>query len=136
MDVSETTRGMAKALLLAIDPAQALNLPHPHGGQQRVIANARRFNVIAAGRRWGKNTLAEDRIVRPALDGKPVAWFSPTYKTLAEDWRRMLDRLQPVIRDKSEQEKRIELATGRDDRHVVARCPQDDPGTRLRLHSD
>ena len=44
--------------------------------------------MIAAGRRWGKNTLAEGQIILPALQGKPVAWFSPTYKTLAEDWRR------------------------------------------------
>ena len=48
-----------------------------------VIKGAKQFNVIAAGRRWGKNTLAEGQIILPALQGKPVAWFSPTYKTLA-----------------------------------------------------
>jgi hypothetical protein len=58
---------MARALLLAIEPTAALALPVPHPGQQRIIAEARRFNVIAAGRRWGKNTLAEGRVILPAL---------------------------------------------------------------------
>jgi hypothetical protein len=68
---------MARRLLLAVDPAAGLRFPRPHAGQQRVIAQARRFNVLAAGRRWGKNTLAEGRIILPALLGRPVAWFSP-----------------------------------------------------------
>src|SRR5215472_15361942 len=103
---------IARALLLAVEPEAALSLPHPHAGQRRILAEAARFNVLAAGRRWGKNTMAEDRVLRPALEGKPVAWFSPTYKTLAEDWRRLTGILRSVIRDKSEQERRILLVTG------------------------
>jgi hypothetical protein len=103
---------MARALLLAIDPETALDLPPPHSGQQTVIADAQRFNVLAAGRRWGKNTLAEGCIVLPALQGKPVAWLSPTYKTLADDWRRLSDILLPVAKSKNEQERRIVLTTG------------------------
>ena len=76
------------------------------------MAEAARFNVIAAGRRWGKNTLAEERLIGPALNGKPVAWFSPTYKTLAEDWRRVSEILRPVCVEKSEQERRMKLLTG------------------------
>src|SRR5215469_5700734 len=107
MDASE----LAKALLLAVDPETALNLPRPHAGQQRILAEATRFNVVAAGRRWGKNVLAEILVIRALLTGKRVAWFSPTYKMLLEDWRSFVGRLAPVTRAKSEQEHRIELTT-------------------------
>jgi len=102
---------MAKALLLRVDPETALNLPRPHAGQQRILAEAARFNVVAAGRRWGKNVLAEILVIRALLAGKRVAWFSPTYKMLLEDWRSFVGRLAPVTRAKSEQEHRIELTT-------------------------
>jgi hypothetical protein len=92
-------------------PTLELVLPRPHAGQRAIIETAQRFNVLAAGRRWGKNTLAEDRLVHPVLHGDPVAWFSPTYKTLAEDWRRLCHILRPVIYDKSEQEHRLLLTT-------------------------
>jgi phage FluMu gp28-like protein len=77
-----------------------------------VINYKTRFNVMACGRRFGKTTLGIDRIIRPMLDGKPVGWFSPTYKMLADVWRDMKNVLQPVTKQKSEQEKRIELITG------------------------
>jgi hypothetical protein len=37
---------------------------------------------------------------------------SPTYKLLADTWRELRSALAPVTRDKSEQEKRIELISG------------------------
>ncbi len=80
--------------------------------QIQVKREARRFNVLDAGRRSGKNVLAVDRLVEPALMGYPTAWFAPTYKLLAESWRDLKDALRPVIRDKSEQEHRLELVSG------------------------
>ena len=65
-----------------------------------------------AGRRWGKNVLALHRLSEPALEGHPVAFFAPTYKTLAETWRDFKRVLAPAIERSSEQEKRIELKTG------------------------
>jgi phage FluMu gp28-like protein len=56
--------------------------------------------------------LGMDRLIHPALQGKPVAWFSPTYKVLSDTWRQLRSTLGPVIRDKSEQEKRLELING------------------------
>ena len=85
--------------------------PRPHPAQAEIKAQSKRFNVVAAGRRWGKNTLAFDRIIETLLNGKPAAWFSPSYKTLTEDWRTLSDLLRPVIRDKSEQEHRLKIAT-------------------------
>lgn len=89
-----------------------MTLPRPHPAQRRVIDEAARFNVVACGRRFGKSTLGMDRLVVPALEGKPVAWFSPTYKMLSEIWRDVRSLLLPVAERVAAQEHRIELLTG------------------------
>lgn len=77
-----------------------------------MIREAKRFNVLCCGRRWGKTTLGIDLLIRPALEGYPTAWFSPTYKYLTEAWRDARRILRPVSVRVSEQEHRIELITG------------------------
>jgi phage terminase large subunit-like protein len=77
-----------------------------------VIYEARRFNVLACGRRFGKTTLGLDRLIPPALDGQPVAYFAPTYKMLSEFWRAAQQTLKPVTRRVNVQEHRLELITG------------------------
>jgi hypothetical protein len=57
-----------------------LHLPQPHPAQLQVIQQAKRFNVVCCGRRWGKTVLGMDRLIHPALQGKPVAWFAPNYR--------------------------------------------------------
>jgi hypothetical protein len=89
-----------------------LTLPRPHAAQQQVIDGARRFNVLCCGRRWGKSELGMDRLIHPALVGKPVGWFSPTYKLLSPVWRELQSRLRPVARDCNQQERRLELKGG------------------------
>lgn len=89
-----------------------LTLPRPHEAQRRIKAEARRFNVLDCGRRFGKTTLAIDLEVEPALGGYPAAYFAPTYKMLAEVWREMRRVLQPVTARVNAQERRIELLTG------------------------
>jgi hypothetical protein len=34
-----------------------LNLPAPHPAQAKLIQEAKRFNVLCCGRRWGKTVL-------------------------------------------------------------------------------
>jgi len=46
------------------------------------------------------------------LEGYPVGWFSPTYKYLNQAWRDLKLAFAPVIADKSEVERRIQLITG------------------------
>ncbi len=89
-----------------------ISLPAPHDAQRRVLAEAKRFNVLSCGRRWGKSTIGIDRIVKPALEGFPTAWFSPSYKMLLESWREIQDVLAPVIVSRSNAEFRIELRGG------------------------
>ena len=55
-----------------------LQLPQPHAAQMRLIQEAKRFNVVCCGRRWGKTVLGIDGLLHPALAGKRVAWFAPT----------------------------------------------------------
>ena len=91
-----------------------IRLPRPHQGQQRVAAERRRFNVICAGRRWGKTTLGLDRLTRSALTGQghAVAWCSPSYRMLTEVWRDARRILAPVIVRTDSQQHRLELLGG------------------------
>lgn len=89
-----------------------IRLRRLHAAQRRIIAESRRYNTICCGRRWGKTVLGVDRILGPALDGYPVGWFAPSYKLLTEAWRALVVTIDPVIRRKNEQEKRLELTTG------------------------
>lgn len=54
----------------------------PHPAQAQIIREAKRFNVVCCGRRWGKTALGMDRLIHMALQGKPVARFSPTNKLI------------------------------------------------------
>ena len=89
-----------------------LILPRPHPAQYQVLMESKRFNVLCCGRRWGKTTIAVDRVVRPALAGKPCAWFAPTYKLLSEVWRTVHRTLAPVTTRKNEQERWVEIIGG------------------------
>lgn len=77
-----------------------------------VIREARRFNVVNCGRRFGKSTLGLNRIADPATLTYPTAWFAPSYKLMIEIWREALTLLRPIIRRKNQQERRIEFVTG------------------------
>lgn len=93
-------------------PTVQIELPQLHAGQQRVVDEAARFNVLECGRRFGKTTLGQDLVVNTALDGYPAAWFAPTYKLLTEVWRELIAVLNPLRPTVSQQEKRLELVTG------------------------
>lgn len=89
-----------------------LDLPGPHDAQSAILREAVRFNAICCGRRFGKSTMAILRLTGPMLDGHPVAYFCPTYKMLADQWRQFKTTLAPVTVSKLEQEHRLQLVTG------------------------
>jgi terminase large subunit-like protein len=89
-----------------------IEVPEPHAGQQKVIDEAGRFNVLECGRRFGKTTLGEFLLAMPAIQGHPVGWFAPTFKYLTEAWRNVLKIVQPLTSKVNVQERRIELTTG------------------------
>lgn len=83
-----------------------------HEGQRLVKQEARRFNVIDCGRRWGKTWLGQDLTIEPLLAGKPVGWFSPNYKMLLEVWRELSNFYAPITARLSQTERRIEIISG------------------------
>lgn len=88
-----------------------IQLVRPHPAQQLILDEAKRWNVVALGRRAGKSTLALHLLADTALHGKPAGYFAPTYKLLAEFWRDLRAILEPITRMKSEQDHRLELIT-------------------------
>lgn len=93
-------------------PTLTLTLPRPHDGQSQVIREARRFNVLDCGRRFGKTTLGIDRCVTPAVLPYPVGWFSPSYRMLVEVWREAVRALAPITTRASGSDHRIENLAG------------------------
>jgi hypothetical protein len=89
-----------------------ITLPRPHRSQAEILAAPARFRVLACGRRFGKTVYGQHRLVPPALAGKPVGWFAPSYKYFSEAWRDFHRALRPVIARSNATEKRIELITG------------------------
>ena len=94
-------------------PTIEVNLPRPHKGQQVLEREAKRFNVVCCGRRWGKTKYGITLGMRHMLAGKPVGWFAPGYKFLAEayrDFKRVIP--SELIAHKNDADYRIELVTG------------------------
>lgn len=89
-------------------------LPRLHEGQQRVIREAKRWNTLRCGRRFGKTLLGEQLIIEKPLKGLPVAWFAPTYKMLSEVWRDILNMLHPMasLIQVDKKERRITMPGG------------------------
>lgn len=79
-----------------------IKLSNLHPAQKKVRDEAKRFNVLCCGRRWGKSELAADIMCDSALDGKPLGYFTPTYKLLDGTYRECLSILDPVITRKNE----------------------------------
>jgi len=93
-------------------PTLTVTLPKRHVGQETVAREARRFNCLACGRRFGKTTFGIDRCVTPDVLRYPVGWFSPTYKMLLEVWREALRLLKPIAMRVSASDHRIENVAG------------------------
>jgi len=89
-----------------------IHLPARHNGQLTVIRQAKRFNVLSCGRRWGKTTLGFDLIIQSIIDGKPCAWYAPSYRTLLDVWREFTKVAKDIIERSNAQERRIEFITG------------------------
>ena len=89
-----------------------ISLPRRLRWQSRVVTEAKRFNVLAKGRRAGGTAIAEDLAIDAMLDRKPVGWFSATYKLLAEAERDMLRILGPLIVKRNVSEHRYEILGG------------------------
>lgn len=82
-----------------------------HPAQIKVKKEARRFNVVACGRRFGKTELGKSLLMLGLRRNNPMAWFAPTYRMMLEVWREMVLMLAPIARVYIK-EQRIEVING------------------------
>lgn len=66
-----------------------------------------------------RTSMRSNRLIHPALQGKPVAWFAPNYRVLSDVWRDLQTTLSPIISRTNQQEWRLELQGGWCGRNVV-----------------
>jgi predicted phage terminase large subunit-like protein len=86
-----------------------------HPAQARIRAEAKRFNVVSCGRRFGKTDFGLDEAIdgpKGLLEGYPVGWFAPNSRFFEEAWNAAVRLLEPIIDKKQEQKKRITLVNG------------------------
>lgn len=83
-------------------------LPTLHPKQEFIMGNAKRFNHLRCGRRFGKTTLIEE-LSSISLEGWPVGIWFPTYKDLSEVWKDLKKLYAPITSRANEQLKQIEL---------------------------
>jgi len=73
-----------------------IKLFKPHSGQKQIQKNARRFNPVVCGRRFGKTdlmTVVKWPLIAPALfHGKKVGIFVDDFKDFSESWNKIVDR--------------------------------------------
>lgn len=77
-----------------------------------MATEARRFNVVNCGRRWGKSLFGLNRATQVLRSGKPVAWFAPTYKLMIEIWLDARRQFADEIVTANKTEMRMELSNG------------------------
>jgi hypothetical protein len=85
-----------------------ITLRRPHKAQQEIIDNAKRFNHLRCGRRFGKTSLIEE-LCTPAIEGWPIGVWFPTYKDLSEVWKDIKYTYRNIIQRKDEQLHQIQL---------------------------
>jgi hypothetical protein len=102
-----------------------IRIPKPHKNQDFILKNAKRFNLVKCGRRFGKTTIIK-KLCKPALkDAHFIAIFTPTYKDVSEVWKDLNNVFYPAIKKKNEQLKQIELKSG----GIIDFWSMDDPNS-------
>lgn len=89
-----------------------LKLPKPHPKQSEIINCSARFIVVDAGRRFGKSVISQTMGIMSAVEGKQVAYITPTYQ-LAKTFFKELARTLPAdLVKKNESDLYFEFITG------------------------
>lgn len=76
-----------------------------------MLSEAKRFNVLDCGRRWGKSALAVNLLTESAIEGHPVAYFAPFYSLLSGTFKELYTTLNELITRKHDNQF-MDLATG------------------------
>lgn len=78
-----------------------IEIPELHDNQQSIYDCKSRFRVVMCGRRFGKSELANYEIIFEAIEGRRVAYITPTYQ-LAKAFFDQLIKILPFENNKSE----------------------------------
>jgi len=89
-----------------------INLKELHPAQKQIKNEAKRFNVLKCGRRFGKTDFSHCLVVRPLVNGKRVGFWYPNYKDGKDVWSSIKNILYPVILKKDEQLRQLTTITG------------------------
>lgn len=69
----------------------------PHEKQKPIIKPPARFNVIAAGRRFGKSESQKLRAIYMVMEGQNVWWVNPTFDNTTEAWQDFLNFFEQFV---------------------------------------
>ena len=97
-------------------PAIALTLPRPHAKQWAIKHHPAKRQVICAGRRAGKTTLAAMVSCEKALEGRRVLLAAPTQEQTDAFWEKCKEWLAPLVQSdyvyKNEQRRVLDFPGG------------------------
>jgi phage FluMu gp28-like protein len=89
-----------------------LVLPKPHPKQAQIIDCPARFIVVDAGRRFGKSVISQTMGITDAINGKSVAYITPTYQLAKTFFKEISRNLPKELVKKNESDLYFEFITG------------------------
>ena len=78
-----------------------IEIPEAHINQERILESEARFIVVMCGRRFGKSELSQIKIITEAVQGKQIAYITPTYSLAKVFFNRLIHAL-PFLNNKSD----------------------------------
>jgi len=78
-----------------------IEVPEAHFNQDRILESEARFIVVMCGRRFGKSELSQIKIITEAVQGKQIAYITPTYSLAKVFFNRLIHAL-PFLNNKSD----------------------------------
>ena len=89
-----------------------IKLPEPHNAQRTVLDSKARFRVMMCGRRFGKSLISQSISIENGLNGKRVAYITPTYQLGKIFFQEICKVLTEDIYKKNESDLTITFITG------------------------
>jgi hypothetical protein len=78
-----------------------IEVPEAHINQDKILDCEARFIVVMCGRRFGKSELSQIKIITEAVQGKQIAYITPTYSLAKVFFNRLIHAL-PFLNNKSD----------------------------------
>lgn len=89
-----------------------ITLKKPHKAQRLVLESKARFVVLMCGRRWGKSLICQNISIQDALEGKLVAYITPTYQLAKVFFEEMSKTIAPEIASANKSDLTFHFITG------------------------